>query len=131
MANDDARILVIGAGVNGSVCAVHLHERGVDVTILARGERIEEIRRESIVIENPFSHKRTVAKVKVIGEFLPNDTYDYILVVVRRNQVPALLPVLTASSSPNIVFMGNNLAGPGEMILALGRQRVMIGFVFA
>jgi 2-dehydropantoate 2-reductase len=50
--------------------------------------------------------------------------------VVRRNQVPDLLPVLAANDSPNIVFMGNNLAGPGEMIRALGKQRVMMGFVF-
>jgi ketopantoate reductase len=39
MASDNARILVIGAGVNGSVCAGRLFERGVDVTVLARGKR--------------------------------------------------------------------------------------------
>jgi 2-dehydropantoate 2-reductase len=116
--------------VNGSLCAARLCERGIDVTVLARGERIAEIEKEGIVIENPFSHQRTVTKVKVIGELLSDDTYDYILVVVRRNQVPDLLSVLAANRSPNVVFMGNNLAGPGEMIRALGKQRVMMGFVF-
>lgn len=131
MGNSRTRVLVIGAGVNGSVCATRLQDSGVDVTVLARGERIEEINKEGIIIENPFSHKRTVTRVKTIGELLPDDAYDYILVVVRRNQVPDLLPVLAANRSPNIVFMGNNLAGPGEMIRALGEQRVMMGFVFA
>jgi len=131
MENNSTRILVIGAGVNGSVCAARLHERSIDVMVLARSERIEEINREGIIIENPFSHKRIVTKVKVIGKLLPHDVYDYVLVVVRRNQVPDLLPVLAVNDSPNIVFMGNNLAGPGEMIRTLGKKRVMMGFVFA
>ena len=131
MASDNARILVIGAGVNGSVCAARLFERGVDVTVLARGKRLAEIQSNGIVIENPFSQKRRVAKVSAIGELTPGDSYDYILVVVRRNQVAGLLPTLAANSSPNVVFMNNNLNGPAELVAALGSQRPMLGFVFA
>jgi 2-dehydropantoate 2-reductase len=131
MAIDDARILVIGAGVNGSVCAARLFERGVDVTVLARGKRFAEIESNGIVIENPFSQKRRVAKVRAVGELAPDDTYDYILVVVRRNQVAELLPMLSANNSPNVVFMNNNLNGPAEIVAALGSQRPMLGFVFA
>ena len=127
MASDNARILVIGAGVNGCVCV----ERGVDVTVLARGKRLAEIERDGIVIENPFSQKRRVAKVRAIGELAPGDTYDYIFVVVRRNQVADLLPTLAANTSPNVVFMNNNLNGPAEIVAALGSQRPMLGFVFA
>jgi len=131
MAGDNARILVIGAGVNGSVIAERLFERGVDVTVLARGKRLAEIQSNGIVIENPFSHKRRVAKVRVIGELAPGDIYDYVLVVVRRNQVGQLLPTLAANNSPNVVFMNNNLNGPAEIVAALGPQRPMLGFVFA
>ena len=131
MTSDDARILVIGAGVNGSVCAARLFERGVDVTVLARGKRLAEIQSNGIVIENPFSQKRRVAKVSAIGELTPGDSYDYILVVVRRNQVAGLLPTLAANSSPNVVFMNNNLNGPAELVAALGSERPMFGFVFA
>jgi 2-dehydropantoate 2-reductase len=131
MASDDARILVIGAGVNGSVCAERLFERGVDVTVLARGKRLAEIESNGIVIENPFSQKRRVAKVRAIGELAPGDAYDYIFVVVRRNQVAELLPTLAANTSPNVVFMNNNLNGPAEIVAALGSKRPMLGFVFA
>jgi 2-dehydropantoate 2-reductase len=131
MASDNARILVIGAGVNGSVCAAWLSRSGVDVTVLARGKRIAEIETNGVIIENALSHERTVARVRVIGELAPGDSYDYILVVVRRNQVAELLPILAGNCSPNVVFMNNNLAGPGEIIAALGTQRPMLGFVFA
>ena len=131
MASDDARILVIGGGVNGSVIAERLFERGVDVTVLARGKRLAEIQSNGVVIENPFSQKRRVAKVRAIGELAPKDTYDHILVVVRRNQVAELLPTLAANNSPNVVFMNNNLNGPAEIVAALGSERPMLGFVFA
>jgi 2-dehydropantoate 2-reductase len=127
---EDARILVVGAGVNGSICAVNLYNAGIDVTVLAREKRLREIENEGIVIENPFSKKRTVAKVPVIGQLLPEDRFDFILVVVRKNQALDLLPLLALNCSPNIVFMGNNLSGPGELIKDLGAERVMMGSVY-
>ncbi|HLN29685.1 MAG TPA: 2-dehydropantoate 2-reductase N-terminal domain-containing protein [Gemmataceae bacterium] len=126
-----ARMLIIGAGVNGSVCAVDLYNAGNDVTVLARGKRYEEVRDEGIVIEDPFKNKRRVAKVPVINHLDPDDLYDFVLVVVRKNQVADLLTVLAHNRSPNVVFMGNNLSGPGDFTSVLGKHRVMIGAVYA
>lgn len=131
MVKDTARILVIGAGVNGSVCAAGLQRAGANVTVLARGQRYDELLEQGIVIENPIKNTRTVTKVPVINELTPEDRYDYILVIVRKNQVPDLLPVLAQNHSPNIVFMVNNPSGPEVYTAALGRERVMLGFVFA
>jgi 2-dehydropantoate 2-reductase len=130
MNTNGPRLLVLGAGVNGSICAAALHDAGVDAKILARGTRADFIKREGVVIENPFKGTKTVSPVRVINVLDPNDTYDYILVVVRKNQVSGLLPVLAKNKSPNIVFMVNDLQGPADYIKALGRERVMLGFVF-
>jgi 2-dehydropantoate 2-reductase len=128
---DKARILVIGAGVNGSAIAAGLFNGGAYVTILARGKRFDELRAGGIIIENPFNQKRTVTRVPVIDQLAPDDLYDYLLVVVRKNQVAGLLPLLAENRSPNVVFMGNNLSGPGEFVNALGKERVMMAGVFA
>ncbi len=130
MARDGARILVIGAGVNGSICAVGLYNAGFDVTVLARGKRYEEIRDGGIVIEDPFKSTRSHTKVPVIDRLDPEDSYDYILVVIRKNQVRDLLPTLALNRSPNVVFMVNNPSGPDEFTGALGKERIMLGFVF-
>jgi 2-dehydropantoate 2-reductase len=130
MKTDNARILVIGAGVNGSICAAGLHNAGVDVTILARGKRYEEIRDGGIVIEDPFKNTRSLTNVPVINCLDPQDSYDYILVVIRKNQVGDLLPVLARNQSPNVVFMVNNPSGPDELTRVLSKERVMLGFVF-
>jgi len=130
MKTDNARILVIGAGVNGSICAVGLFQAGIDVTILARGKRYDEIRDGGIVIEDPFKNTRSVTKVPVINRLDPKDLYEYMLIIIRKNQVPDLLPVLAQNRSPNVVFMVNNPSGPDEFTKVLGKERVMLGFVF-
>lgn len=129
MVTDNARLLVIGAGVNGSICAVSLYAAGFDVTILARGKRYEQIR-DGSVIEDPFKNTHSHTEVPVINRLDPEASYDYILVVVRKNQVRDLLPVLALNRSPNVVFMVNNPSGPDEFTEVLGKGRVMLGFVF-
>lgn len=130
MSTQEARILVVGAGVNGSICAARLREARMDVTILARGKRVEEIRNQGIVIEDVLQKTRTVTQVPVVDEIKPDDVYDCILVLVRKNQVADLLPTLARNRTPNIVFMVNNPSGPNEWIWALGKDRVLMGFVF-
>jgi 2-dehydropantoate 2-reductase len=130
MNTENARILVIGAGVNGSLCAVGLRNAGVDVTLLARGQRYAEIRDSGVVIENPFKNTRSVTQLPLIDHLEPADVYDYILVIVRKNQVTSLLPMLAENRSPNVVFMVNNPSGPDEFTQSLGQERVLLGFVF-
>jgi 2-dehydropantoate 2-reductase len=128
---ENGRILVIGAGVNGSAVATALFNGGLDVRVLARGKRFEEIQAEGIIIENPFNHKQSIARVPVINRLDQEDIYEYVLVVIRKNQVADLLPVLAINKSPNIVFMGNNLSGPDEFTAILDKQRIMLGTVVA
>ena len=128
---ENARLLVIGAGVNGSAVITRLWGAGLDARILARGKRYEEIKGKGIIIEDPFSHKQTITQVPVINRLDPDDLYDFILVIVRKNQVADLLPVLAQNKSPNIVFMGNNLSGPEEFANVIDRKRIMLGTVVA
>lgn len=127
---DNTRILVIGAGVNGSICAAGLFKAGFDVTVLARGKRYEELMEHGIVIEDPFKMTRGVTKVPVINLLAPDDVYEYILVIIRKNQIPDLLQLLRRNKSMNIVFMVNNPSGPDIFTDVLGKERILLGFVF-
>ncbi len=123
------RILVYGAGVLGSQYAARLHAAGHDVSILARGQRLADLREHGIVLEAVNYERRTVARVNVVSSLEPNDAYDLVIVLMRKNQVRDILPVLAASQrTPNVLFLGNNVAGPGEYVAALGRERVLMGF---
>ena len=123
------RILVYGAGVLGSLYAARLQQSGNEVTVLARGQRLEDIRSDGIVLEDASTGTRSATRVNVIEELSPADAYDLVLVPVRREQLPTVLPSLTAShATPNVVFFGNNAGGPAELIRSLGRDRVLLGF---
>jgi 2-dehydropantoate 2-reductase len=124
---EKARLLIIGAGVNGSAMAVRLFSHGVDVKVLTRGQRVDFLREEGIIIENPFNHKRSVTRVPVIDRIDPEDLYDYIFVVIRKNEVLDSLRVLARNKSANIVFIGNNLSGPDEFTKIIDPGRIMLG----
>jgi 2-dehydropantoate 2-reductase len=42
------KLLVYGAGVLGSQFAVRMHEAGHDVTLVARGDRLDALRRHGV-----------------------------------------------------------------------------------
>jgi 2-dehydropantoate 2-reductase len=88
------RILIYGAGVIGSLYAMRLHDTGHRVVVLGRGERLDEIRNDGLILEDVRSHRRDVARVDVIETLDPHDPYDLVLVPVRLEQLPAVLPPL-------------------------------------
>ena len=124
-----AKILVYGAGPLGSVFAARLQEGGNDVSLLARGQRLADLRQHGIVLQDVRSGQRTVTQVTVVEEVAPDDAYDLVLVIMRKNHALQILPVLAANRhTPHVLFLMNNAAGPGALIEALGAERVLIGF---
>jgi 2-dehydropantoate 2-reductase len=123
------KILIYGAGPLGSLFAVRLLEAGHDVSVLARGQRLQELRTYGVVLEDSSTGMQEAAQVHVVEALDPDDRYDLILVVMRKNHALQILPVLAANRhSATILFMMNNAAGQDELIEALGHERVMVGF---
>lgn len=123
------KILIYGAGVIGSVYAGFLHEAGHEVSILARGRRLDDIREHGVMLEAATSGQRIEAKVPAVEKLEPDDAYDLILVVMQKGQVASVLPILAANShTPTLAFLGNNAAGPEQLVDALGPERVLMGF---
>ncbi len=123
-------ILVYGAGAIGSFVAGQLHAAGHSVTLLAREQRLADIREQGVVLERVETGARQVLPIPVTDRLGPGDRYDLAVVAVRADQVPAVLPFLAAHPQiPNVLFVGHNVAGPEAMMTALDRERVLMGFV--
>jgi 2-dehydropantoate 2-reductase len=122
------RFLVYGSGVIGSIFAGKLINTGFDVTMLARNHRVEELKENGLILQCALTGKRELYHPKIIKKLDPEDIYDYILVVMQKTQVEAVLPALAENRSPNIVFVVNNPSGYESWIQAIGRERVLIGF---
>ena len=123
------RILIYGAGVIGSFYASKLLTTGYDITILARGKRLEDIQKHGIVIDHFLQKEQTVTKIPVIDKLEKNEVYDFIFVIMQKNQVYSVLPDLKENRfCNNIVFFGNNGTGGKEYIEILGKERILLGF---
>jgi 2-dehydropantoate 2-reductase len=122
-------VLVYGAGVLGSLYAGKLAQAGYAVTLLARGQRLAELRERGLVLVNEASGQVETIAVPLTERLDAQDAYDLVLVVMRRNQVDAVLPVLAANAhTPNVLFMLNNAAGPAVFTDAVSTERVLLGF---
>lgn len=124
-----AKILVYGTGPLGSLFASRLEQGGNDVSMLARGERLAQIREHGLVIVDTVTGVEEVAHPHVVETLGPVDAYDLVLVVMRKNHALQILPVLAANTNtPNVLFLMNNAAGADALVEALGEARVLIGF---
>lgn len=129
MMEKSPKVLVFGAGVLGSLYAARMKTAGVDVAILARGQRLADIREHGVVLEDSGTGRQLVSRVPVVDTLAPDDHYDFAMVIVRKSQLASALPALAANHGiPSLVFMTNSADGPDELIRTVGRERVMLGF---
>ena len=91
------KILVYGAGVLGCNLARNLFHAGKDVTLLARENWAEEIRKNGLRIKDQFSLRTSVSNIPVVTELAPNVRYDVIFVVLRYTQLDSALETLQAN----------------------------------
>lgn len=122
------KTLIVGAGVIGSFNAARLRQARQDITLLARGQRLADLREYGVVLEDIRTGRRTTTQVPLVDTLGPEDTYDLAIVALRCNQIPSILPALAQNHRiPSVLFLGNSAAGPQKLVEALGRERVLMG----
>ncbi|MCR5141152.1 MAG: NAD-binding protein [Ruminococcus sp.] len=120
------KILIYGAGVIGCLYAALFAEAGEDVTVLARGSRLEMLQNSGLKYKAGKKTKR--ADVEIIGELDRNDRYDFIFVTVREHQLYDVLAKLRDNVSPSIVTMVNSLDTYDKWERLCGRGRIIPAF---
>jgi 2-dehydropantoate 2-reductase len=113
------KVLVVGAGVIGTVYGAHLAADGHQVSVLAHGLRTVEVAREGLAATDLVTGARTRARVRVLDQ--PGaSAFDLVLISVRADQLAAAAAsVHGLAGSPALLFFGNNPAGhaalPGDL----------------
>jgi ketopantoate reductase len=123
------KIVILGAGVQGTVFAVRLAMVGHQVTLVSRPDRARELRQGGAVIQDAET-MRICTKVLPVLEKLQTDfAADMCLVTVRREQIETVLPDLVqAIAIPRIVFLGNHANDSDNLLTVLGRSRTVLAF---
>jgi len=123
------KTLIIGAGPLGSLYACRMHQAGHDVTLLARGNHYVHIKNHGVALVDAFSGERTVTRVPVVRTINPTDEYDLVIVLMRKNSVLQILPMLGRCRGVGcFLFMGNNVAGFREYLRYISWEKLMFGF---
>jgi 2-dehydropantoate 2-reductase len=128
-------ILVVGAGVIGTVYGAHLAAAGNKVSVLGHGPRTAEIAADGLCARDVLRPGEIRSAAAVVPD--ARGEYDIVLVAVRREQLAAACARLAAlDGTPAVVFLGNNPAGrsgiaadlPGDSYLGFpGVGGVMAG----
>jgi 2-dehydropantoate 2-reductase len=98
------KILVYGAGVLGSYLAHVLLRCGNDVTLLARGKRLQELKENGLVIRHYMQLRTTVDKVKLTEHFDKNDAYDYCFCSCTRSHSITFCPNCVKTMSAYFMY---------------------------
>jgi 2-dehydropantoate 2-reductase len=118
------KVLVVGAGVVGTVYGAHLAVAGNTVSVLSHGPRTEEVAAGGLCARDAAGGGFADAETAVVPD--ASGIYDVVLVTVRRDQLASACAGLTAlAGKPALLFLGNNPAGraaipggmPGEVYL--------------
>ena len=123
------KTLIYGAGPLGSLYAYLLHKAGNDVTILARNEHYKFLSENGVILINEFTQEKIIEKVNVVDSLGEDDSYDLVIVLMRKNNIKNVLPILSKNKKiPNILFMGNNTLGFDQYLNYLPKEKVLFGF---
>ena len=123
------KTLIFGAGPLGSLYACLFHKAGHDVTILARDEHFDFIVSHGIVLLNEFTQEKVIEKVRVVDKLTVEDSYDLVIVIMRKNSIKNVLPALSINKKiKHFLFIGNNAVGFDDYLKHLPKEKVLFGF---
>jgi 2-dehydropantoate 2-reductase len=115
-------VLVVGAGVIGTVYGAQLAAGGHSVAVLAHGQRTDHVADAGLVARDVISGTRLVSPVTIVAT-ASSAPYDLIVVAIRYGQLAPLSAALLGE--PTVLYFGNNPLGrpslpvglPGELRL--------------
>jgi 2-dehydropantoate 2-reductase len=123
------KVVVFGAGVQGTVYGVRFARAGHEVTLIATPRRAAELRRFGAKIRHAETSETVSAHVTVEEELPCDCEADLCMVTVRREQLKdALVTMARAAHIERFVFLVNHANGSDDIFAAVGRARAVLAF---
>ena len=120
------RILVIGAGVIGSVYAGLLADAGHEVTVVTRGGRLDNLRQQGLRLRSAdgSESRPSVSIVDVVAD----TPFDLVVIAVRREQAVFAAVQAARSNAVAVLFFGNFAGMVADLGASVRRDRALAGF---
>ena len=122
------RLLIIGAGVTGCFTAARLMHKGVDVSVLARGDKATRLEHEGLHLHDGMTGEKATVRLNIVRAPVV-EAFDVVMVCVQAQHRPSLTPLLRElPGRPTVWYLGNTTQGYDVATEQLGRARVLGGF---
>lgn len=109
------KYLVVGSGAMGGISTAFLTKLGKDVTMIARGENYDVIKKQGLHITTPTEEYQIDVKVATWEEY--NETPDVVMICVKAYSLGNIIPELNRICNENtIIFTVSNSLDLGSII---------------
>jgi 2-dehydropantoate 2-reductase len=122
------KVLIIGAGVTGCFTAARLMDKGVDVSLLARGDKAARLENEGLRMRDGMTGEDATVRINIVRA--PGaKAFDVAMVFTQAQHRQSLTPMLRElRGHPTVWYLGNTTQGYDAFTEKLGRDRVLGGF---
>lgn len=122
------KALIVGAGVTGCFTAALLMQKGVDVSLLARGDKAARLERDGLYMRNGMTNEKANVRLSIVRAPVA-ELFDVVMVCVQALHRPSITPLLLElPGHPTVWYLGNTTQGYDTAIEQLGSDRVLGGF---
>ena len=117
------KYVVYGAGAVGGVIGGHLHLAGLDTTIVARGEHLDAIRRDGLLLDTAEAAQRLAIPAAETAAEIDWTDDTVVLLTVKSHQTAAALDDLAshASAGTAVVSAQNGVANERAVLRRFAR----------
>lgn len=123
------KVWIIGAGAIGAYLAARMQQAGIDVCAIARGARLESLRRDGAMIDQGGSLERHHFPVTGWSDLavLP----DWVIIATKAPDLPEVLAHLTSLSGndPRFLTLQNGVEAPDQVAALFPEGTVLAGRV--
>ncbi len=120
------KVLVIGAGVIGSVYAGRLAATAHEVALLARGSRLDNLRRNGLRLKQ-WGGAEVRPELNIVDE-LPATPLDLVILAVRREQAGSAATLAARAPATSVMLFGNYAGMTADLAERVGVERTVGGF---
>jgi 2-dehydropantoate 2-reductase len=125
------KIVVIGSGGTGGFFGAKLAKAGEDVTFVARGAHLQEMREHGLTIRSKIEGEWTIP-VKAVDHLADHDFADIILFCVKSWDTETAAELAKPVMGPNtgLISIQNGIDNEDKLIKILGPSHVMGGICY-
>lgn len=125
------KYLIVGAGGTGGMISAYMSQAGLDVTLIARGSHLHEIKYHGLNVMPTWDKPYNVA-VKVCEQPEYKENPDVIFVCVKGYQLEGVIPFLrsVATSDTVIIPVLNGFGVAEKLKIQLPEPKVISGLIY-